>query len=182
MREPAAPQEAAYERLCRWVQQQCRLLVDNDSPDLAPHLHRAAAALRARPTLFKYCAEEVAGQRHAAVFRRFIAALTRGGPGGTPRPMEMHAHDPRRYAGDMLAWLHQALASEHELMDALFGVEEDAAAAGAAAAAAAAAVGTAGDDELWDTKRILDNIFEGVCRPFKVRIFRMPCAGRHHRQ
>lgn len=165
------PQESAYERLCRWVQQQCRLLVDNDSPELAPHLHRAAAALRARPTLFKYCAEEVAGQRHAAVFRRFIAALTRGGPGGTPRPMEMHAHDPRRYAGDMLAWLHQALASEHELMDALFGEgQDDAAGTGWKAAAAAGAAGD-GQDELWDTKRILDNIFEGVCRPFKVRIW-----------
>lgn len=24
-----------------------------------------------------------------------------------PRPIEMHAHDPRRYVGDMLAWVHQ---------------------------------------------------------------------------
>ena len=40
-------------RLRRWVQQQCRSLVDNDSPDLAPFLRRAAASLRARPTLFK---------------------------------------------------------------------------------------------------------------------------------
>lgn len=23
----------------------------------------------------------------------------------------MHAHDPRRYVGDMLAWMHQSLAS-----------------------------------------------------------------------
>jgi hypothetical protein len=38
--------------------------------------------------LCRYCAEEVAGQRHAAVFRRFIAALTRGGPGGDC-PIEM---------------------------------------------------------------------------------------------
>lgn len=33
------------------------------------------------------------------MFQRFITALTRGGPGGTPRPIEMHAHDPRRYVG-----------------------------------------------------------------------------------
>ena len=55
-------------------------------------------------------------QTHAYVFRlqltgvmglRFIQALTRGGPGGMPRPIEMHAHDPRRYLGDMLAWVHQ---------------------------------------------------------------------------
>lgn len=45
--------------------------------------------------------------RHNALFRRFISALTRGGPGGLPRPIEVHAHDPLRYVGDMLAWLHQ---------------------------------------------------------------------------
>lgn len=35
---------------------------------------------------------------------------------GMPRPIEMHAHDPMRYVGDMLAWIHQAVASESELM------------------------------------------------------------------
>lgn len=77
--------------------------------------------------------------------RGFIDALTRGGPGGTgaPRPIEMHSHDPLRYGGarrragtlpgrdstdaqfsiryvgDMLAWLHQATASEKEHLEAL---------------------------------------------------------------
>lgn len=49
--------------------------------------------------------------RHNALFRRFISALTRGGPGGLPRPIEVHAHDPLRYVGDMLGWLHQVLLS-----------------------------------------------------------------------
>ncbi|KAI7989454.1 Conserved oligomeric Golgi complex subunit 6 [Camellia lanceoleosa] len=53
------------------------------------------------------------------IIRRFISALTRGGPGGMPRPIEVHAHDPLRYVGDMLGWLHQALASERELVLAL---------------------------------------------------------------
>ena len=44
----------------------------------------------------------------AALLCRFIGALTRGGAGGMPRPIEMHAHDPRRFIGDMLAWVHQA--------------------------------------------------------------------------
>ncbi|RMX56873.1 hypothetical protein pdam_00006294 [Pocillopora damicornis] len=41
------------------------------------------------------------------------------GPGGTPRPIELHSHDPVRYVGDMLAWLHQAIASEKELLHSL---------------------------------------------------------------
>jgi len=36
-----------------------------------------------------------------------------------PRPIEVHAHDPLRYVGDMLGWLHQALASERDLVLAL---------------------------------------------------------------
>lgn len=40
---------------------------------------------------------------------------------GTPRPMEIHAHTPRRYVGDMAAWIHQAVASEMELVDILVG-------------------------------------------------------------
>ena len=36
--------------------------------------------------------------------------------GGTKnsRPIELHSHDPLRYLGDMLAWVHQACASERE--------------------------------------------------------------------
>lgn len=188
-------------RARRWLQGECRGLGGADAPEVDPALQRAAAALRERPVLFRYCAEEVrealthaaspphvacvrvspyckrscnfalgahgearrdthvfilqavldfciwrslsikqgqvsscsalsqstgaqltavrggepgstraaqvAAARHAALFQRFIAALTRGGPGGMPRPIEMHAHDPRRYLGDTLAWVHQ---------------------------------------------------------------------------
>ena len=63
--------------------------------------------------------------RHNTLFRRFISALTRGGPGGLPRPIEVHAHDPLRYVGDMLGWLHQvrhtfhfSLVSSFDLLEA----------------------------------------------------------------
>lgn len=44
----------------------------------------------------------------------FIDALTSGGPGGTPKPIEAHSTDSKRYVGDMLAWLHQAIPNERE--------------------------------------------------------------------
>jgi Conserved oligomeric complex COG6 len=147
------PSADTWSRRRRWVQNECRGLGEADAPEVDPVLQRATAALRARPVLLRYCAEEVpsphhrcplsvhqrlacahcvllrcavdaadvtapsapccmarmgcslqwtsqvAGARHDALFQRFIAALTRGGPGGTPRPIEMHAHDPRRYVG-----------------------------------------------------------------------------------
>ncbi|KAL4547594.1 hypothetical protein Ndes2526B_g06835 [Nannochloris sp. 'desiccata'] len=42
----ASLQEGAYERLCRWVQSECRGLSDIDSPEVDPLLQRAVASLR----------------------------------------------------------------------------------------------------------------------------------------
>ena len=62
--------------------------------------------------------------RQASILQAFLDALTRGGPDGFPRPIELHAHDPTRYIGDMLAWIHQATAGENEFLDNLFDVEK----------------------------------------------------------
>lgn len=58
--------------------------------------------------------DEYATARRSVLVRSFIDALTVGGPGGNPKPIEMHAHDPKRYIGDMFAWLHQAIPTEKE--------------------------------------------------------------------
>lgn len=70
----------------------------------------------------RYSLSEFATARRTAVVRAFIDALTHGGPGGTPKPIELHAHDALRYISDMLAWLHQCLASERELLCQLLSV------------------------------------------------------------
>jgi hypothetical protein len=54
--------------------------------------------------LNRYVVDEYCTARRSIVVRSFLDALTVGGPHGTPRPMELHAHDPPRYVGDMLAW------------------------------------------------------------------------------
>ncbi|KAL9241180.1 hypothetical protein vseg_015321 [Gypsophila vaccaria] len=162
-------QEGAYERLCRWVQAECRRLGDTDNPEVNELLRTAVRCLKERPVLFKYCAEEVANMRHNALFRRFISALTRGGPGGLPRPIEVHAHDPLRYVGDMLAWLHQALASERELVHALLDPDTVVDTGASARLFVKNSQNESGKIES-DLTFVLDRIFEGVCRPFKVRV------------
>ncbi|KFM60114.1 Conserved oligomeric Golgi complex subunit 6, partial [Stegodyphus mimosarum] len=108
-------------------------------------------SLQDRPVLFKYSLDEYANARRAAVVRSFIDALTRGGSGGTPRPIEMHSHDPLRYIGDMLAWLHQATASEKEILEAV--------------------LKKCSDKELGNEIQLaLSHITEGLCRPLKVRV------------
>lgn len=63
-------QEVAYERLCRWVQEQCRALGDSDGSDVHPLLQTATRFLRERPILFRYCAEEVTSARHSSLFHK----------------------------------------------------------------------------------------------------------------
>uniref|UniRef100_A0AAY5EBA4 Conserved oligomeric Golgi complex subunit 6 n=1 Tax=Electrophorus electricus TaxID=8005 RepID=A0AAY5EBA4_ELEEL len=150
MEQMAVLQEASYEQLYRWAQNECRGLTQ-ETCDVPPVLSHAMEALQDRPVLYKYTLDEFGTARRSAVVRGFIDALTRGGPGGTPRPIEMHSHDPLRYVGDMLAWLHQATASEKEHLEALLkqvtmpGVENC-------------------------LQDVVGHITEGVCRPLKVRI------------
>ena len=58
---------SANTRSCRrrWVQNECRGLGEADAPEVDPVLQRATAALRARPVLLRYCAEEVPGALHS---------------------------------------------------------------------------------------------------------------------
>ena len=176
----ASYQERAHERLCRWVQNECRALAEEDSAeDISDMLAKAMAALRRRPTLFRYCVEEVSRTRHNALFRRFIGALTRGGPGGVPRPIEAHASDPQRYVGDMLGWLHQAAAGEKELVAALLRRDEDdendendenASEGSTRIDPRDAADATPGEDARCDPSEVLDRILDSVRRPFRVRV------------
>jgi hypothetical protein len=52
---------------CRWVQAECRSLGEHDAPEVDPTLASAVAALRDRPVLFKYCAEEVSTSQGPAL-------------------------------------------------------------------------------------------------------------------
>uniref|UniRef100_A0AAZ3NSS1 Conserved oligomeric Golgi complex subunit 6 n=1 Tax=Oncorhynchus tshawytscha TaxID=74940 RepID=A0AAZ3NSS1_ONCTS len=149
-RQMAVLQETSYEQLYRWTQNECRGLTQ-ESCDISPVLSQAMEALQDRPVLYKYTLDEFGTARRCVVVRGFIDALTRGGPGGTPRPIEMHSHDPMRYVGDMLAWLHQATASEKEHLEALL-----------------KQVTARGVDETM--QEVVGHITEGVCRPLKVRL------------
>ena len=74
-----------------------------------------------------------------------------------PRPIEMHAHDPRRYLGDMLAWVHQSLASERELLQGLFGDDSQ----------PGTQKGLSPDTP--KTSALLDRVFDSICLPVKAR-------------
>lgn len=111
--------ETGLERLYRWAQSQCRTIETSENTTL---VSQAMKHLQERPIMFKYVMDEYCSARKSLLVRAFIDALTVGGPQGTPKPIELHAHDPPRYVGDMLAWLHQAIPGENENIRALLKV------------------------------------------------------------
>jgi len=140
--------ELAMDRLYRWAQSAVRNI---DIGDNTSHLAKGLFHLQEKPILFNHVIEEFISSRRQYIVRQFLDALTIGGPGGTPRPIEMHAHDPTRYVGDMLAWLHQVCPGEAENISHLLKLCHK-------------------TDKVEVTVRILSGITEGVCRPLKSRI------------
>lgn len=146
----ALHQESAYEKLYRWTQGECRLLT-NDNIELTGQICKAMKALEDRPVLFRYSLDEYGTARRSAIVRSFIDALTKGGSSGTPRPIELHSHDPLRYVGDMMAWIHQACATEKEYLKTIL---KD-------------CVNEEKDSLALD---VMGHITEGLGRPLKVRL------------
>lgn len=128
--------------------------------------------------------------RSTSLMNLFLDALTRGGPNGLPRPIELNAHDPIRYVGDMLAWVHQTMASEHEFLESLFDLKSDGRRVGefrifspnsatqsifnntndTASGTEMPAVDLQGENRK-RARTLLDKHMEGCGRPLKVRVY-----------
>lgn len=102
--------------------------------------------------------------RQTNLLSSFMIALSRGGPSGYPRPIELHAHDPLRYLGDMLAWVHQAIAAEREFLESLFGTKSDMRMVGSVRRF------EKGEEEEM-IRELMDLAVAKLCVPLKVRSF-----------
>lgn len=140
--------EKGYEKLYRWVQQESRDLQHHS--EVRSSFARALRMLKAMPVYYRHCCQEIAQTRRLLVIRRFLAALTRGGDGA--RPIELNAHDPGRYVGDMCAWAHQATASEMDFFATVLCLTQDK------------------QDERAEVCTLVTEVMGGVSRPLKARI------------
>ena len=136
------------------------------APPFASRAPRVRGALSQVPTLLTHTNPPsetltvLAQTRQAATLSSFMAALTTGSAHG--RPIELHAHDALRYIGDMLAWVHQAIAAEREFLETLLGIDAGARMPGAVRAPAHAA-----DEWLGE---LLDAAVAGLCGPLRARV------------
>jgi len=122
-------QEMAYQRLFEWVKTKCDALSESGTTDdIDIMLQTAVRYLRKLPIYYSQCQDLIVNSRRTQLVQKFIVALTQGGSGSgssgrgsVGRAIDLHAHDAVRYVGDMLAWMHQAVASEEEFLHAVFG-------------------------------------------------------------
>jgi len=162
--------------------------------NVSPTLRRSLQLLKLnRSDLFDDALSVLSSTRSSAISNMFVEALTRGvdaGPGGksdgkgkdamAARPIELHAHDPIRYVGDILAWVHQAMAGEREFLESLFGLKETGRRVGAARPSlpendllplptpSLNNASTTSDEARIRT--LLDKNLEGCGRPMRIRI------------
>jgi len=207
MDEMLLQEQAGYDNLCRWVKKECAN-ISYESTELNNLLSIAFSALSHRPALLTGCVEELEKSRCASLVVQFLDALAKGaaatgtkdinGMAVKKKPIEMHAHDPIRYVGDMLAWIHQAVASESELIRSLFAnmILANASTNANQSVLSISSLFTTTMDENDSTLelssepnenaenngytdretnnphivRVLSQSFEGICRPFQVRV------------
>ncbi|RAL09620.1 Golgi transport complex subunit COG6 [Aspergillus homomorphus CBS 101889] len=114
---------SAYQKLYRWIQKEFRSLNLEDSR-ISSSIRRVLRVLAERPSLFHSCLDFFAEARDYVLSDAFHYALTDAVAGGggdrQVKPIEFSAHDPLRYIGDMLAWVHSTTVSEREALESLF--------------------------------------------------------------
>ncbi|KDQ56782.1 hypothetical protein JAAARDRAFT_70472 [Jaapia argillacea MUCL 33604] len=183
--------EQAYEKIFRYLTTEFQNLMgrggDRVDPDYAgslevtPIMREAVRRLRDRPELLAETLNTLSQSLSPTLLSSFLTALTRGGPGGVPRPIELHAHDPLRYVGDMMAWVHQAIAAEREFLESLFGLHEIKGAGGSSRGIDMVEEGEderrmigsvrkrQGIEEEW-IGEVMDRCVGKLCGPLKVRV------------
>lgn len=113
----------AFQKLYRWIQREFKSL-NLENPQISSSIRRALRVLAERPSLFQSCLDFFAEARESILSDSFFTALTgtsvNGEANTTAKPIELVAHDPLRYVGDMLAWTHSATVSEREALEVLF--------------------------------------------------------------
>ncbi|PTB37937.1 hypothetical protein M441DRAFT_147638 [Trichoderma asperellum CBS 433.97] len=118
----------AFQKLYKWVQQEFRTL-NLENPHVNPSMRQALRVLAERPSLFQNCLDFFVASRERFLSEAFHCALTGITPQGTEdtstRPIDLTAHDPLRYVGDMFAWVHSATVGEREALETLFTIKKD---------------------------------------------------------
>ncbi|KAK7473122.1 Golgi transport complex subunit 6 [Stygiomarasmius scandens] len=157
--------EQAYEKIFRWCSHEFLQIGRDSQLEVSSTMREAIQRLKKRPELLTEALTSLSQTRQSTLQTSFLNALTRGGPSGLPRPIELHAHDPMRYIGDMLAWVHQAIAAEREFLESLFGIKSDGRMVGSVRVFGE----KRSEEEDW-IRELMDLAVGRLCVPMKIRV------------
>ncbi|KAJ1982381.1 Golgi transport complex subunit 6 [Dimargaris verticillata] len=176
LKQLAGYEDTIYDLLYQWVRVECELYLNAEEPTVTNKFRRAVGELKWKPILFEsvtntmvtFRQEVLVSAFHRAVMgssehyppeaRRRMSSVGAFSPRtDQPQPLELHAADPLRYIGDMVAWVHQAHANEREWLDNVL--------TGGPQLNTASASLT--DD---DIRGMLDQIMQGIAVPLAARI------------
>ena len=170
---------SAYQKLYHWVQREFKTL-HLENPQISTPIRQALRVLAERPSLFQSCLDSFSEVREDTLLDAFHTALI--GPSSSieqqssTKPIELVAHDPLRYVGDMLAWTHSVTVSEREALEVLFISEGDGIAKGIQAGKANEPWSLADGEEsaVFDGRKALEQLVNrdvsGVARGLRQRI------------
>lgn len=174
-------QDIAYLRLFEWVKGKCEnasnALDTSDSSDSMMQV--AVQYLKDFPVYYAQCQELIAASQRTLLVQKFVLALTHGGSSGSGsgssgalRTIDMHSNDPTRYVGDMLAWTHQAIASEDEMLTAFFGSSNSPSGVSQTNSAVTRDAGSDGSSDMktYSVQEMLVRCLQGLGRPIRVRV------------
>ncbi|QKX63393.1 uncharacterized protein TRUGW13939_10563 [Talaromyces rugulosus] len=179
MEQSSKQLNSAYQKLYRWIQKEFNSL-NLEDPQINSSIRQALRVLAERPSLFHSCLDFFAEAREYILSDAFHHALTDSVSGAAAdqnvKPIEFSAHDPLRYVGDMLAWVHSAAVSEREALEALFVYEGDELARGLQAGLSSEVWSRVDEEEtpVFDGKKALNDLVNrdlgGVSRSLRQRV------------
>ncbi|KAF3389374.1 Conserved oligomeric Golgi complex subunit 6 [Penicillium rolfsii] len=174
----------AYQKVYRWIQKEFQSL-NLEDPRISSSIRRALRVLAEKPSLFHSCLDFFAEARDYVLSDSFHYALTDAISGATGagatndrsvKPIEFSAHDPLRYVGDMLAWVHSTTVSEREALEALFVADGEELARGIQAGLSSEPWSRIDEDEevTFDGRKALSDLVNrdltGVSRSLRQRV------------
>ncbi|KAJ9292632.1 hypothetical protein DTO271G3_8604 [Paecilomyces variotii] len=179
MEQSSKQLNSAYQKLYKWIQKEFKSL-NLEDPQINSSIRRALRVLAERPSLFHSCLDFFAEAREYILSDSFHYALTNAVSAGegerNVKPIEFSAHDPLRYIGDMLAWVHSAAVSEREALEALFVTDGDEIAKGIKAGISSEPWSRVDgeEDAVFDGQKALNGLVDrdinGVSRSLRQRV------------
>ncbi|EPX72398.1 transport complex peripheral subunit Cog6 [Schizosaccharomyces octosporus yFS286] len=155
--------DIGYTKLYRFVELELKNPRVIQTMETNPEIKRAITKLLSEHTTINKTINLITQVRQQNLHSAYVTALTKGDALSSSKPIELSAPDTMRFVGDLLAWTHQTIVNEIELIDSLLAARRQQVRSHPVSP--------------WDTPsavqeqsiNLLDGSLYGICRPLLSR-------------